>query len=159
MVIFTWKTRFSSHNVPVPDSLPPWRHCECSKYVFYMVEGCTKAFKKAEWKIFFHLGENWCSKNFFYKKKIENRKSKKSDFWILRFLRSKHFEIEIFDLKIFRSQKSQQSKIRFFRFSIFGFFFEKNIFWKSIFSKMKKYFSLCFFLMPWYILLLYRKHI
>ena len=53
MVIFTWKTQFSSYNVPVPDSLPPWRHCECSKYVFYIVEGYTMALKKSRVKNIF----------------------------------------------------------------------------------------------------------
>ena len=56
VMIFAWKTRFSSHNVPAPNLLPPWRHCEFSKYVFCIVEVYTKALKKHRVE---HIFSSW----------------------------------------------------------------------------------------------------
>ena len=91
MVIFTWKTQFSSYNVPVPDSLPPWRHCECSKYVFYIVEGYTMALKKSRVKNNFSSWRKLIFKKYILQKKI--RKSKIEKIWFLNF---EIFEIEKF---------------------------------------------------------------
>ena len=125
------------------------KHCEYSKYIFYIVEVYTKALKKIRVKNMFSSWRKRARKTgsicFFFKK---SKISKFSDFWKIENVKIKIFNrcqdfFDIFKIPIFENH----------RFSIL-IFFEILVFWKSNFSKMKQYFSLSFFVLPWYILLL-----
>ena len=125
-----------------------WRYHECSKYMFRMVEEHTKTIKKNPDEKYFFILEKIDFQNFkiskFSKMKISIKKIWKSKFW-----KNRKFQnyFEIFDFP----------KFRFSRFFYHEFWFLKKClkilkFWKSIFSKMKKYFSSGFFLLSWYVL-------
>ena len=116
------------------------KHCEYSKYVFYIVEVYTKTLQKTRVKNIFSSSRKLIFKKYFFRKNQKQKKTEKI-FWDF-FPIEKSFKIDFskIDFKwLFNWTKYQnlflQKKSHFFSkhfFSRFFFISKKNMFWKKI---------------------------